>query len=549
MSDFTATIATNSTSPIPNPPQVSGDFGGTADGTINGHATGSFPLGTPKVFGTGAQVSVVGWNPAFFWVVIYGSHPQNYFSTVSLGAPANLSYSSAAAVGYSNSVIPGYTYWSWTDATHEFSYIGQTLGVTFGVTVSNIGGQGDITNPGAWEDSNSKIPPAAFSNVPQTVNYPRNGDGRYWFTPSANAPNPATQSFIGDTAFQVAGSMSLQWTITQAATDGSALFLAYALDGSTFVAKQLGPSLQNNGLNSGFESIPLAGTTSLVVKVYSTGGTPDPTKKAWNVAVAITRNNNEGVFWDWPDPFDPMGYNGGCIDEVVPTDTLVNLRTRILRRIGFSAQALNPPPGMKELVDDFLISGQKFLYKRYSQLHTRRFFRWKINPGQRFYSLMDNDEDVLCNYNIDVTKTIEWVGVQDNRNVWYQLIEGIKPDLYTMIDKPWRPARYEIRQTIEIYPAPDQTYWLWMKAHFGLRSMAVDADKTTIDAELVFLHALANAKAHYGQPDANNIESQANAYRKELIAGTHGTNRYVPGVMTVPPAIRPTLIQFTGNGP
>ena len=29
--------------------------------------------------------------------------------------------------------------------------------------------------------------------------------------------------------------------------------------------------------------------------------------------------------------------------------------------------------------------------------------------------------------------------------------------------------------------------------------------------------------AHYQQPDANNIESQANAYRAELVAGTHQT--------------------------
>jgi hypothetical protein len=88
---------------------------------------------------------------------------------------------------------------------------------------------------------------------------------------------------------------------------------------------------------------------------------------------------------------------------------------------------------------------------------------------------------------------------------------------------------------------------LWIKGHFGLTQFLNPSDTTTLDSELVFLHALANAKSHYGQPDANNIESQANAYRAELIAGTHQTAHYLPGTIAVPPAVRPTLIAFDGG--
>ena len=231
----------------------------------------------------------------------------------------------------------------------------------------------------------------------------------------------------------------------------------------------------------------------------------------------------------------------------MPTATMSSLSARILVRLGFANQATNPPPGMALLVQDFLTSAQTYLYKRYLQLHTKRLFRWKVNPGQRFYSLKDNDEDVLCNFQMDPVKSIEWAGIQDTRNVWYPLIQGIPPQLYTMITKPWRPARYDIRQAIELYPMPDQTYWLWIKGHFGLTSFINPTDTTTLDSELVFLHALANAKSHYGQPDANNIEAQANAYRAELIAGTHQTAHYLPGTIAVPPAVRPTLIQFDGS--
>lgn len=117
-----------------------------------------------------------------------------------------------------------------------------------------------------------------------------------------------------------------------------------------------------------------------------------------------------------------------------------------------------------------------------------------------------------------------------------------------MSQTPWRPARYDIRGCIEIYPAPDQPYFLWIQGNFGLLPFVVDADSTTLDAELVFLHALANAKAHYGQPDANNIEAQANTYRAELIAATHKTKRHIPGARPMPNATRPTLLHFIGGG-
>ncbi len=202
---------------------------------------------------------------------------------------------------------------------------------------------------------------------------------------------------------------------------------------------------------------------------------------------------------------------------------------------------------MTSLVNDFLESAQTYLYRRYLQLHTKRLFRWKINPGQRFYSIKDSDENATEGVLMDYAKTVEWVGIQDSRNVWYPMIQGIPPQLYTMITKPWRPARYEIRGGIEIYPTPDQTYWLWIKGHFGLMPFSLDENSTTIDSELVFLHALANAKAHYGQPDASNVEAQANAYRAELVASTHQTAHYLPGTIAVPPAVRPTLIQFDAN--
>jgi hypothetical protein len=386
-----------------------------------------------------------------------------------------------------------------------------------------------------------------------TTTYPAplNSDGRYYWYGNANGVTGGQINFVGDPSF-LTGTCELTWTILQRAGDGSYPVVSYSTDGgSTVVSQQVGSEGTPQQIinESGGIQVSLNGATGFSINVTSGGGTATTGAAAWILGVAITRNSNETLPWDFPNPFDPVSYNCQCMDEVVPTDTLGNLGLRMLTRLGYAAQAQmgNYPPGMQLLVYDFLTSAQKYLYKRYTRLHTRRLFRWKMVPGQRFYSLKDNDEDVLCNFTIDVTQNIEWAGIQDTRNVWYPLIEGIEPQLYTMITKPWRPARYEIRQCIEVYPAPDQTYWMWFKAHFGLLTFASADDSTTIDAELVFLHALANAKAHYGQADANSIESQANAYRRQLIAGTHGTKKYIPGTIAVPPAVRPTLIQFSDN--
>jgi hypothetical protein len=560
VADFSITIGTNSTGPLGNPPFSSGDGSGFYDGATNGENSCGTVSPDPAYVGgdpSNAQVSVCGWqgfDGGQFIIALYGSWPQDYFSQVNviIAGDVELVFTSSTAT-YSDTDVDGFTIWYWSD-DNEFNFIGLTKPVQFlGLTPpmpTDISGQGDITDPGAWVDSSGNIPPLVYQEVPQTVNYPLNGDGRYWFISSASSSTSSQQlnpiEFIGNDDFLVS-SCALQATITQAAEDGSAVFISYSTDGgTTWTNTQLGPSLQNEGLVSQAVEVPLTSASGLQFGLYTEGGTPG-SGIPWNVAVAVTRNVNESIAWDYPNPFNPISYNCECMDDVVPTATLQELQTRILNRLGFANQAANPQAGMAAFVQDLIISAQTYLYKRYSALHTRRLFRWKINPGQRFYSLKDNDEDVLCNFTMDTTKTIEWAGIQDTRNVWYPFIEGIPPQLYTMITKPWRPARYEIRQCIEIYPAPDQTYWMWFKAHFGLMTFASLTDSTTIDSELVFLWALANGKGHYGQPDANNIANQANAYRKEIIAASHTTGHYIPGTIAVPPAVRPTLIQFQNN--
>jgi hypothetical protein len=222
----------------------------------------------------------------------------------------------------------------------------------------------------------------------------------------------------------------------------------------------------------------------------------------------------------------PCNYNCEC-DDASGNRTLKELRDDLARRLGYGAQVNNLPPGMTDLLNSFLQGAQRALYRRYDVLRTERFYTWNMTAGTRYYDLADNRD--TCTRKLDPRK-ITWAGVSQGCGDWTELRCGINPLLYSNEDMTGRPERYEIRQCIEVWPAPaDESYQLRLKGHFGLDAFEADTDATTVDDELVFLLALANAKAHYGKPDANNYIQQLETMMLNLVAGSHNTRRYVPG--------------------
>lgn len=239
----------------------------------------------------------------------------------------------------------------------------------------------------------------------------------------------------------------------------------------------------------------------------------------------------------WKAP--AASYNCEC-DEGHPTVTLQDMRNRLARRLGFAVQVSMGalPPGMPELLDDFIRSAHDFMYHRYSVMRLRRMFTWDLAAGVRFYDVDGNVDDCPRVLNPD---RLEWVGISQGDSSWQPLICGINPVLYGSAITGI-PSHYEIRQCIEIWPAPADDSWkLRIKGDFGPSPVEADGDVLTVDPEAVFLHALANAKAHYGQADAGNYASQATAYVRSKVAGAHQTRRYIPGSCPQPPAVRPVL--------
>lgn len=280
------------------------------------------------------------------------------------------------------------------------------------------------------------------------------------------------------------------------------------------------------------------------------------------------------TLWTWPIPANSFGvssqvitvtiedltddFNCACetgtmsgnIAQQFDLDTLGALRRRMLVRLGYASSADNPPPGMIDFCNEYLNDAQLQLNKKFKAQNMERFFRWTMVPGQRYYALDASAGG--CDLLLDPYK-VSWVGFEDLNQAWYNLIEGIPPEYYTRanINFGW-PARYEIRSCIEIFPAPQAAYTLWVKGYFGLRpfvdgSTGQDDNLTSFDGELVFLLALANAKAARSQPDAQIVMSQATSYFGALVAGSHGTRRYIPRTRAQSPWTPPRFLPLGPN--
>ena len=118
----------------------------------------------------------------------------------------------------------------------------------------------------------------------------------------------------------------------------------------------------------------------------------------------------------------------------------------------------------------------------------------------------------------------QWV--QDG-STWNKMRRGIPTHRFNETGQAY-PQDYEWRDHLEIWPEPDKAYVIWVKGHFGLLPFEGDTDVTTIDHKLVFLHALANAKSHYGQGDARLYFRQLEVFLRKLNAGEFGNERFIP---------------------
>ncbi len=233
-------------------------------------------------------------------------------------------------------------------------------------------------------------------------------------------------------------------------------------------------------------------------------------------------------------------YNCDC-DVDPDARTLEQMRTDTLAVSGYSSQLANVPSGVRTMYNGFINLAQRWVYSKLRAMETTRFFTWQLEPGVRYYGLRDTTN--CCTVQLNRYK-IEGAWVQDLNNTWWPLIYGIDPTFYTLDRNYGWPNYFEVRQCVEVFPAPQAAYKLRIKGHFQLLPLEEDYDTTTLPSSPVLNRAIYLAKAHKGMTDANVYRDAAEQEIADLVYGKHVTRRYIPGTAEIPVPTPPIMVRF-----
>jgi hypothetical protein len=178
--------------------------------------------------------------------------------------------------------------------------------------------------------------------------------------------------------------------------------------------------------------------------------------------------------------------------------TLGELQAELLARLGMAAMGASGGAN-RTLIDSFLRNGQAQLYRMQDWKHLTDYFDKELGTSQ---NLLDYPtEGVMGTAGARATSaSCGWSGYggQYTRAARGHPHRPVEHDGHAVVPDPLRALR-PAADLPEGRPGLHRA--VWFVADLGARFTRTD-DEATLDDEMIFLHALANAKAHYRQPDA-----------------------------------------------
>lgn len=203
--------------------------------------------------------------------------------------------------------------------------------------------------------------------------------------------------------------------------------------------------------------------------------------------------------------------------------TLGEMRADLMSRLGMGAMGASG--ASQTLMNSFLRNGQMQLYWAQNWKHLQDYADKELGATQNRLDYPEAgtfDATVGCARDKRILRVETYYGGQ-----WRELCEGIGTREWNYMDTQSWPARFERYAQVLIYPKADQLYTLrfWFVRDLG--RLTVDDDRATLDDEMVLLHAVANGKAHYRQPDAAMYQQQL----ADLLAGLRAQSFTSGGVV------------------
>lgn len=206
--------------------------------------------------------------------------------------------------------------------------------------------------------------------------------------------------------------------------------------------------------------------------------------------------------------------------------TLGDLRGELLARLGMGAMGASGGAN-GALMNSFLRNAQAQVYAMQDWNFLTEFVEITCGIGQNLY-----DYPKACERDQRILRIETKVAGQV-----VQLKEGITPAMWSTMDVRSQPARYERQAQILIYPKPSAAYLMRVWYIRDLERFTEDGDRATIDDEIVLLHAVATAKAHYRQPDAAEYKGMLDTQLARLRGRSfraNGVYRRAEGAIPIP---------------
>lgn len=194
--------------------------------------------------------------------------------------------------------------------------------------------------------------------------------------------------------------------------------------------------------------------------------------------------------------------------------TLGELRSTILARLGMGAMGASGGAN-KALIDSFLFEAQVALYWMQEWKEITWYEDKTTGVGQNQYD-----------YPAQCAQDKRLLRIEVNYSgQWKELKEGISTEMWSTMDSRSFPARYERMEQVLVYPKSDTAYTLRFWYVKDLARFSQDSDRTTINDSMILTHAIAHAKAHYRQPDAQMYQSALESLLSRIRSQAFGSNR------------------------
>jgi hypothetical protein len=218
--------------------------------------------------------------------------------------------------------------------------------------------------------------------------------------------------------------------------------------------------------------------------------------------------------------------------------TLGELQAELLARLGMGAMGASGGANAT-LTASFLRNGQAQLYRMQDWKHLTDYEDKTLGTSQNLldYPTAGVMSGGTCARDKRVLRLVRVVDGQ-----YTELDEGISTGLWDTMDTLSYPTRYERYAQLLMYPKADQAYTVQVWFVADLARFTEADDEASLDDEMIFLHALANAKAHYRQPDAATYQGQLNTLLATLRGQSFGSNGVYRRGGTPPAEPKPVVV-------